>query len=73
MLALAYNGLALVLQGTVEEGMGCLDEATAAAVAGEMADIDAACTACCCLIYACEQVRDYERAAQWLSLWFLPG
>jgi DNA-binding CsgD family transcriptional regulator len=65
MLALAYKGLALVFQGTINEGMGCLDEATTAIVAGEMTDLDAVCTACCCLIYACEQVRDYERAAQW--------
>lgn len=65
MLALAYEGVALVSQGRISAGMRCLDEAATAVVAGEMTDIDAACTACCCLIYACEQVRDYERAAQW--------
>lgn len=65
MLALAYQGLALVFQGTINEGMRCLDEMTTAIIAGEMTNIDAACTACCCLIYACNQVRDYERAAQW--------
>jgi DNA-binding NarL/FixJ family response regulator len=65
MLAGAYRGLALVSQGRVDEGMRLLDGATAAALAGEIADADALCSACCCLIYACERVRDYERAAQW--------
>jgi len=65
MLALAYEGLALVDLGEIGEGMHCLDEATVAAVVGEMRDIDSTCTACCCLIYACEKTRDVERAAQW--------
>src|SRR5262245_16536176 len=67
MLALAYEGLALVKVGEVAEGMRCLDESTVAAVSGEMSDVDAACTACCCLIYACEKTRDIERAAQWCA------
>lgn len=67
MLALAYEGVALVSQGRLSAGMRRLDEATTAVVAGEMTDIDAACTTRCCLIYACEQVRDYERAAQWCA------
>jgi len=67
MLALAYEGLALVSIGKVAEGMRCLDEATVAAVTGEMGDIDATCTACCCLILACEKTRDLERAAQWCA------
>jgi DNA-binding NarL/FixJ family response regulator len=65
MLACAYRGLALVSQGRLADGMRLLDGATAAAVAGEIADPDALCSACCCLIYACERVRDYERASQW--------
>ncbi|RWM87064.1 MAG: LuxR family transcriptional regulator [Mesorhizobium sp.] len=67
MLALAYEGLALVSLGQVDKGMRCLDEATTAAVVGEMSDIDATCTACCCLIYACEKARDLERAAEWCA------
>jgi DNA-binding NarL/FixJ family response regulator len=65
MLGLAYHGFALVSLGRIAEGMRSLDEATTAAMAGEMTDIDATATACCCLIYACERVRDYGRAAQW--------
>jgi ATP/maltotriose-dependent transcriptional regulator MalT len=67
MLALACEGFALVSQGEIGEGMRRLDEATLAAVTGEMTGIDAACTACCCLIFACEFTRDYERAAQWIA------
>lgn len=67
MLALACEGLALVGQGMIGEGMRRLDEATLAAVAGEMSDIDATCTACCCLLFACEWTRDYERAVQWIE------
>lgn len=65
MLVQALEGWARVSQGEVAEGMRLLDGATAAAVAGEMTDLDAMTTACCYLISACEQVRDYERAAQW--------
>jgi LuxR family maltose regulon positive regulatory protein len=65
MVGLAYRGLALVSFGNVVEGMRLLDEATTAAVAGEIADPDASATCCCCLVYACERVCDYARAAQW--------
>lgn len=67
MLALAYQGFAGVLEGSVQEGMRCLDESAAAIIAGEMTDADAACTACCCFIFTCEQLRDFERAAQWCA------
>jgi LuxR family transcriptional regulator, maltose regulon positive regulatory protein len=67
MAALAGEGLCLVSLGQVHEGMRRLDEATLAAIAGEMSDIDAACTACCSLIFACEWTRDYERAGQWIE------
>jgi ATP/maltotriose-dependent transcriptional regulator MalT len=65
MLALALEGLVLVAEGQVEEGMRRLDEATASALAGEMAALDAVGATCCFLVHACERVRDYDRAAQW--------
>ena len=65
MLAQASLGFATVCEGDIAEGMRLLDEATAAAVAGEMTDPDAIITTCCYLISACERVRDYDRAAQW--------
>lgn len=67
MLAQASLGFATVCAGNVAEGMHLLDEAAAAAVAGEMTDPDAIVTTCCYLINACERVRDYERAAQWCA------
>lgn len=65
MVGLALEGLAFVSEGRVEEGMRRLDEATAAAVADELDDLNAVGAACCYLIFACERVRDYDRAAQW--------
>lgn len=65
MLGVALEGLALVTEGQVAAGMSCLDEATAAAMAGELSDPAMIGTACCYLIRACEQVHDYDRAAQW--------
>ncbi|MCC6456273.1 MAG: hypothetical protein IT328_15065 [Caldilineaceae bacterium] len=67
MLALALEGLALVSAGEIAAGMRCLDESTTAAVAGEISDLDAQAQVCCYLIYACEKVRDYDRAAQWCA------
>jgi ATP/maltotriose-dependent transcriptional regulator MalT len=65
LLALALQGLALVCSGSVDEGMRRLDAATAAAVAGEVSDVDLAETVCCYLIDACKRVRDLDRAAEW--------
>ena len=65
MNALALEGLALVTEGRVAEGMRRLDEATAAATAGEVKELHAVGVVCCWQMFACERVRDYERAAQW--------
>lgn len=63
--ALALEGLALVASGAVADGMRRLDSSTAAAVAGEVGDVDMAETICCYLIDACKRVRDLDRAAEW--------
>lgn len=65
VLGLALQGLALVGEGHVRRGMRLLDEAAAAALGGELSDLQAICLTCCCMIDACEQVRDYGRALQW--------
>ncbi|HEX2281377.1 MAG TPA: hypothetical protein VHG52_06400, partial [Thermomicrobiales bacterium] len=67
MLAQALYGFALVSAGELAEGMRLLDEATTTAMSGDMADLDAIVTTCCFLIYACERVRDYDRAVQWCA------
>jgi len=65
MFALSVEGVVLVNEGDVTAGMRCLDEATAAALAGEYEEIVPAGWTCCLLLSACERVRDYERAAEW--------
>lgn len=65
MNSLALEGLALVSLGAIDSGMARLDEATTAALAGEMRDPIAISFACCYLIFACERVRDFDRAGQW--------
>ncbi|CAN5877818.1 hypothetical protein BH23ACT12_BH23ACT12_11800 [soil metagenome] len=65
MMGLALEGLALVGMGDVAEGMRNLDEATAVAVAGDMRDLKAVAATCCFMVFACERVRDVDRADQW--------
>jgi DNA-binding SARP family transcriptional activator len=65
MLALSLTGLARVAAGQITDGMRDLDQATAAAVAGELSGLHFAGAVCCHMIYACERVHDVERAAQW--------
>jgi LuxR family transcriptional regulator, maltose regulon positive regulatory protein len=65
MVGLGIEGRALVSEGALDEGMRRLDEATAAALAGEAKNLFCVGWACCYLISACERVRDYDRAGQW--------
>jgi DNA-binding CsgD family transcriptional regulator len=65
MTAIALDGLARVSNGEVAPGMARLDAATAAATGGEMRDPVAIGFSCCYLIFACERVRDFERAGEW--------
>lgn len=64
---LALEGLARVSAGDVAAGMRCLDEATAAATAGEVKELHTVGVVCCWQIFACERVRDFDRAAQWCA------
>jgi len=65
MLGLGLEGRALVSEGELEAGMRRLDEATAAALAGEAKLLVCVAWTCCYLIAACERVRDVDRAGQW--------
>jgi LuxR family maltose regulon positive regulatory protein len=65
MMALAVQGFALVCEGDVAAGIRCLDEAAAAATGGELTRQSAPLWILCYLIYSCERVRDFDRAAQW--------
>jgi len=65
MLGLGLQGAALVAAARVEDGMHCLDEATAAALAGEATIPISSAWTCCFLVTACTSVHDYERASEW--------
>ncbi len=65
MLGLALEGLTAVAEGRVEEGLSQLDEATTTALSGEFSDLAAVGQTCCYALRACEQVQDFDRAAQW--------
>lgn len=65
IIAKSRLGQVLVNAGHVPDGMRLLDEATAAAVAGEMFDAASSVYVCCSLMTACLRVRDLDRAAQW--------
>jgi LuxR family maltose regulon positive regulatory protein len=65
MMSLALEGLALVGLGQMPDGMLLLDAATAAAVSGDMGDLKAVAATCCFMVFACERVRDVDRASQW--------
>jgi LuxR family transcriptional regulator, maltose regulon positive regulatory protein len=65
MLGLGLQGAALVASAHVEDGMRCLDEATAAALAGEATIPISSAWTCCFLVNACTAVQDYDRASEW--------
>ena len=65
MLGLAIEGATLVACARVEEGMRCLDEATATALRGVATVPISGAWACCFLVTACTAVRDYQRAFEW--------
>jgi DNA-binding CsgD family transcriptional regulator len=80
MQGLSLQGLALVAEGRVEEGMVLVEEAAAAVLGGELSGADVAGWICCHLIYACERVSDTRRAAEWCGAmrgfcerWEMPG
>jgi class 3 adenylate cyclase len=62
--ALSNQGEALVAQGRVEEGLAVLDEATVAAVSGELSPM-ATGIVYCNMIDVCAQLEDYRRAGEW--------
>lgn len=64
-LGLAMEGIGRVTQGEVEPGLKLLDEAATRVIAGELRELWASTWVYCYLIYACERVRDYGRAAEW--------
>lgn len=65
VVALALEGLTLVVQGDVATGMPLLDEASAAALTRDLSDLNAVAWALCALLQGCDTVRDFDRATEW--------
>jgi ATP/maltotriose-dependent transcriptional regulator MalT len=65
LMGRAVRGLCAVNLGDISEGMRDLDEVALAGLAGELRVATERGRAWCLLIFACERVRDIERAAEW--------
>ena len=61
---MGVTGVALIASGQVEEGLRLLDEATVAAVGGELQPRTAG-GICCASIEACASLGDWQRASEW--------
>jgi DNA-binding CsgD family transcriptional regulator len=66
--ALAQLGLAEISAGRVDEGLARLDEAMAAATAGEAATLEAFADICCTLLLACDLAGDAGRPRAWADV-----
>ena len=62
--ALQTKGRVLIEQGELDEGMGHLDEAMLFAAEGRLSPFSTG-KVYCSLISACEEVGDFDRAAEW--------
>ena len=67
LAAAGLEGLRLVDEGRIGEGMKLLDEAATGALTGELPDLEAGGYTCCYVLTTCERVRDFDRAMQWLD------
>jgi hypothetical protein len=63
--ALAQLGLANVMAGHLDAGLAHLDEAMAAATAGEATSLETFADVCCTLMLACDLAGDDTRPQQW--------
>ncbi len=64
IMAISEQGAALVALGDVDAGLALVDEATAAAVGGELQPATAG-GVCCTTIESCAALGDWRRAAEW--------
>jgi LuxR family maltose regulon positive regulatory protein len=67
LLTRGLRGLMAVSEGEVAGGLRRLDEATTEAITGEMSTPHTVGWTCCYVLDACEKVRDFDRALQWLD------
>jgi class 3 adenylate cyclase len=67
MIALSGKARALIMSGEVEHGLALHDEASAAAVCGELKPFSAGLVYCL-TISSCQDVGDFRRAAEWTEV-----
>jgi DNA-binding CsgD family transcriptional regulator len=60
-------GLMAISEGAVDEGLRRLDEATTEVLAGALPDPQMIGWTYCYVLDACENVRDFDRASQWIE------
>jgi len=65
LAALSRMGLAKITMGQVDEGLGLLDQAMAAATGEDAATFEAVARTCCSLVLACDLAGDDDRVRQW--------
>ena len=65
LAALSRLGLAEITLGQVDEGLGHLDQAMAAATGEEAATFEAVARTCCSLVLACDLAGDDDRVRHW--------
>jgi class 3 adenylate cyclase len=63
-VALMYQGMATVGRGDVDDGLALLDEATVAAVSGELSP-NVTGMVYCNMISTCQELAEYRRAGEW--------
>jgi ATP/maltotriose-dependent transcriptional regulator MalT len=68
LVALAQLGLVRVGRGDTDAGFAMIDEAVAAALAGDRSTLDTVVYTCCDMLNACELASDLERATQWCQV-----
>ena len=67
VMAIGGKGRALIKGGDVDAGLALLDEATAAAVCGELKPLFTGMVYCI-TISSCQDLGDYRRAAEWTEV-----
>jgi class 3 adenylate cyclase len=65
-MAMVFQGTTLVTSGQVSEGLALLDEATAAAVGGELDPLSTGLVYCV-TIHSCQTLGECGRAAEWTT------
>jgi LuxR family maltose regulon positive regulatory protein len=61
------RGLLAISEGSVDEGLRRLDEAATEVLAGALPDPQMVGWTYCYVLDACENVRDFDRASQWIG------